>query len=433
MVMRWARARVTRSVRKALLGVLLAGTAFVFGCAPRSAAPKGGLTFSTWGSIDEMAILKPILADFTRQTHIPVALIHIPDQYPHKLRLMVAARTVPDVMFIANEDLPGFANHGVFRDLGPFLAKDPGLRRSDFYPQALSAMSWKGRLYALPRDLSNLVVFYNKDLFRAAGVPFPKSDWTFSDLMRIAPKLTCRHAGCNPEHWAIGFQPNPLVWTPYVWSFGGDVMNAAMTRCTLTDPPALAALHFYVDLRNKYHYAPTDTEAGNATMTQLFATGRLALFVYGRWAVPGYRKNISFDWDVVPFPRGPAGSIVDTDASGWAIASATRHPQRAWKLVRFLASRTSIEKFTRSGLIVPARPDVANSPAFLAGKPAHSKVFLDVIKTGRPTRIPLSYDEITWDLIDDLEPAWTGQQPIGRALPPVAARITALLQEDHQQ
>ncbi|MBU6429530.1 MAG: sugar ABC transporter substrate-binding protein, partial [Cyanobacteria bacterium REEB65] len=315
------------------------------------------------------------------------------------------------------------------RDLGPFLAKDQRLQRKDFYPQVLAAMSWKGKLYAVPRDLSNLVVFYNKDLFRQAGVPFLGPHWTFADLLRIAPKLTCRATRCDPERWAIGFQPQPLLWTPYVWSFGGDVMDPPMDRCTLMDPPALAALKFYVDLRNRYHYAPTDTEAGNARMTQLFATGKLAMLVYGRWAVPGFRRTLNFDWDVAPFPRGPAGSVVDADASGWAIASACPHPDRAWKLVRFLGSRWSIDRFTRSGLIVPSRPDVANSPAFLAGKPEHSRVFLAAIATGRPTRIPPSYDEITWELIDDLEPAWTGEEPIDQALKPLATRITALLRE----
>lgn len=411
--------------------LMLAGVAVLGGCGTRSGAPPGGLSFSTWGSLDEMEILKPILADFTRQTHIPVSLIHIPDQYPHKLRLMVAARTVPDVMFIANQDMAGFAIHGVFRDLKPFLAQDPSVKTSDFYPQALAAMSWKGTLYALPRDISNLVVFYNKDLFRQAGVPFPGPNWTVADLMKIAPRLTCRT--CNPQHWAIGFQPQPLLWTPWVWSFGGDVMNPAMTRCTLDDPPARAGLDFYVDLRNRYHYAPTDTQTGNATMTQLFAGGRLAMFVYGRWAVPAYRKNLTFDWDVAPFPRGPAGSIVDADASGWAISTATRHPGRAWKLVKFLASKPSIAAFTRSGLIVPARPDVADSPDFLSGKPEHSRVFLDVIKSARPTLIPPSYDEITWDLIDDLAPAWTGQEPLDQALGPESARITELLREDSEE
>lgn len=414
-----------RSPSRAVLAIALsAATLLGIGCAAR---PRPGISFSTWGSIDEMDILKPILAEFTRRTGIPVELLHFPKEYTHKLRMLVASARVPDVMFIPNDALPGFADRGVFRDLAPFLEKDSDIRIGDFYPQVIEAMRWKKKLYGIPRDLSNLVVFYNKDLFDRAGVPYPAKGWTFEDLMRIAPRLTKR-----PDHWAIGFQPNPLVWTPYVWSMGGDIMDADLSRCTLTDPPALKGLQFYVDLRNKHHFAPTDQEAGNARMTQLFATGKLAMFVYGRWAVPGFRKKLTFDWDVAPFPSGPAGSIVDTDASGWAIATATRKPDESWQLVKFLASRWSIEKFTESGLIVPSRPDVANSPAFLSGKPASSRVFLDVIPAGRPTRTPIAYDEITWELIDGLGPAWTGEEPIAQAVKPLCERITALLQESRE-
>lgn len=409
-----------RSRRKVSLAIALAA-AIMAGC---TAPARPGISFSTWGSIDEMDILKPILAGFTERTGIPVELLHFPKEYTHKLRMLVASAKVPDVMFIPNDALPGFADRGVFRDLAPFLDQETEIKVEDYYPQVIDAMRWKKKLYGIPRDLSNLVVFYNKDLFDKAGVPYPEAGWTFDDLMRIAPRLTKR-----PDHWAIGFQPNPLVWTPYVWSMGGDIMDADYTRCTLADPPALRGLNFYVDLRNKHHVAPTDQESGNARMTQLFATGKLAMFVYGRWAVPGFRKKLTFDWDVAPFPTGPAGSIVDTDASGWAIASSTRKPDESWKLVKFLGSRWSIEKFTESGLIVPSRPDVANSPAFLSGKPAGSRVFLDVIPSGRPTRTPIAYDEITWELIDGLGPAWTGEEPIDKAVKPLCDRITALLQE----
>ncbi|MEB3236863.1 MAG: sugar ABC transporter substrate-binding protein [Candidatus Sericytochromatia bacterium] len=411
-----------RPVRLFVLAVLMGSLLTqLAACAPSG---RSGLRFSTWGSMDEIATLKPILEDFTRKEGIPVELIHIPDEYAHKLRLMVVGGTVPDVMFMSNEALPGFARKGVLADLAPRLAADGRLHQRDFFPQVLDAMRWKGKLLGLPRDLSNLVVFYNKDLFDAAGVPYPRPGWTVEDLARIAPRLTI-----PGKQWAIGFQPNPLIWTPWVWSFGGDVISADMSRCTLGEPEARKGLQFYLDLRHRHHVAPSDKDTGNARMTQLFATGKLAMFVYGRWAVPGYRRKIKFHWDVTTFPAGPAGSVVDTDASGWVMSARTSQPDAAWKLIRHLASRESIETFTRSGLIVPSRPDVAQSPAFLQGTPEGNRVFLDVIASGRPTRVPPAYDEITWELIDGLGPMWTGEESLDQALPPVIRRIDALLAE----
>lgn len=401
----------------ALCALLLAG------CAPRT---SDALSFSTWGSIDEIDTLKPLLAEFQRANpDVPVKLVHIPDEYPHKVRLMAASHTMPDVLFMENQTLPGFARRGVLRDLRPMLAHDPDLKASDFYGPCLQALSYRGALYAIPRDLSNLVIFYNKRLFDEAHVPYPTAAWTYEDMVARAQRLTK-----GDTQWGIGFAPFPIYWLPYLWSDGVDVMDPGLNRCTLQDPATVASLHRYLDLRARYHIAPTEAQVGNVRMAQLFAQGKLAMMVGGRWVVPGFRKKIQFPWDVAPFPRGKTGSVVDADASGWAISANCRQPEKAWRLIKFLASKKSISAFTQSGLIVPSRPDVANSPAFFSGPPASSRVFLDVIPASRPTLTPPSYDEIEYELIDGLPAAWNGDQNLEDTLKPISRRIDALLQED---
>lgn len=401
---------------------ILALLACLAGCA---APARQGISFSTWGSMDEIETLKPLLAEFEHANpDVPVELVHVPDEYSHKIRLLAAARRMPDVLFMENQTLPGFARRGVLRDLGPWLAKDRELKRGDFYAPTLSALTWKGTLYAVPRDLSNIVVFYNKALFDQAGVPYPADGWTYEDMVAKAQKLT------RDDQFGMGFAPYPIYWLPYLWSDGADMVDAAETRCTLLDPPALAALHRYLDLRTRYHVAPTEAQVGNVRMSQLFAQGKLAMLVGGRWIVPGFRKKLAFGWDVAPFPRGKAGSVVDADASGWAISASCKEPEKAWRLIRFLAGRRACEAFTRSGLIVPARRDVAESKVFLDGAPAHGRVFLGAIATARPTRTPPSYDEMLYELIDGMQPAWNGEEPLEQTLKPIVRRIDALLKED---
>lgn len=384
-----------------------------------------GVTFSTWGSIEEIDTLKPILAAFAKQSGIPVELVHIPEGYDYKLRLLAAAGKVPDVMFVDNQIMAGFADRGVFLDLGPYLDRDDRIRRADFYPQVLEALSWKGTLYGIPRDLSNIVMYYNQDMFDAARVPYPKAGWTWEDALAKAKRLTK-----GDEQFGISFAPQPLYWLPWVWSAGGDVMDRSMTRAVIADPASVQAMQFYADLRHKHHVAPTDAQAGNARMSQLFAQGKLAMLVQGRWVIPGFRKKIQFRWDVAPFPRGSTGSVVDADSSGWFISANCPHPDQAWQLVRFLASRESIAAFTESGLIVPSRPDVAKSAVFNVTPPASNHVFLDVIPASRPTWSPPSYLEIREELIQDMEPAWAGRVSVAEAVAPLARRVQALLDED---
>ena len=153
----------------------------------------------------------------------------------------------------------------------------------------------------------------------------------------------------------------------------------------------------YANLRNKYHVAPFKSESASATMAQLFLQGRLGMHLSGRWLVPKYRQEADFDWDSVEFPRknNKAKSVVPLDASGWAVSKSSKHKQQAIKLVKYLSSKTSSEKFTKSGLIVPARKDVANSKAFLDGqKPYSAKIFLDIIDSSYITPVTVNYKEI---------------------------------------
>ena len=144
------------------------------------------------------------------------------------------------------------------------------------------------------------------------------------------------------------------------------------------------SIQFYADLRKKYHVAPLKSESASATMGQMFLQGRLGMYLSGHWMVPKLTTDAGFVWDVAQFPQGTKGSIVPLDASGWAVAKSSKHKPEAIKLVDFLSSKESSEKFKTSGLIVSARKDVKES----------SKVFADAIKTSVPTPVKPDYREL---------------------------------------
>ncbi len=409
----------------AVLGVLVLLMLAGVGCG-RSTSDITTLQLSTWGSAQEITVLKSLLSEFER-THprIHVDLLHIPENYYQKLHILVAGDMAPDVIFTNSISFPIYAAHGVFRDLRPFLRKQSGLSEADFYTPALKAFTWQGEqdqaiLGALPRDISNVVIFYNKDLFKAAGVPEPKAGWTWEEFRQTALAVTQdRNNDGDADVFGFSFysQP-PLFWLPFVWSAGGDLFSADLKHVMLDQAPALQGLQFYADLRNKWHVAPQKVESGGATMSQLFMQQKLAMMVNGRWSVPVLREQAKFNWDVVPLPVGPSGqSRVGIDASGYAIAATSPHPNESFELIRFLLSKEAISKVTESGLIVPARPDVAQSDVFLGvhQDPAHSRAFLDVIPEGVPTRTPPRWNEFSEELNLALEPTWDGKQSAAEA------------------
>ncbi len=355
-------------------------------CACSSRDDRIVIKFASWGSKSEIDIMKPVLSGFEKENpDIKVEFMHIPQNYFQKIHLLFASNTAPDVIFINNLYLPVYANAGVLEPL-----KFP---EHEFYPQALEALSFKGILYAIPRDVSNLVIYYNKDMFNQKHIPYPSRDWTFKEFLDTAQKLTDNNC------FGISFEEDPLFYLPYLLSNGGGLLPDEINKVE-----SQKSLDFYAALRKKYHVAPRKNESASATMAQMFLQKRLGMYLSGRWMVPKFRQDAEFDWDITAFPKGIEGSIVQLDASGWAVAKSSKHKEQAFKLIEYLASRKSIEKFTNSGLIVPARKDVANSAVFLDGKkPDNAKIFLDIIPQSKPTPVTVDYREVLDNLKTQME------------------------------
>lgn len=369
---------------KKIIPILLLLVLICGGCAQKNT--RTVIEFASWGSKSEINILKPILSDFEKENpEIKIDFMHIPQNYFQKIHLLFASNTAPDVIFINNLYLPIYANANLLEELT--------VNQNDFYPQALEALSWNGKLYAIPRDVSNLVVFYNKDLFDRKNITYPASEWNFDDFLKTAQKLTDKNT------FGVSFEEDPLFYLPYLMSNGGGILPSEIEK-----KGSQYGLNFYADLRKKYHVAPLKSESASATMAQMFLQQKLGMYISGRWMVPKLRNEADFDWDVTQFPKGTNGSIVQLDASGWAIAKSSKHKEEAQKLVNYLASSQNSEKFATSGLIVPARKDASRSKYFLDGqKPVHSKIFLDIIETSKPTPVTVDYREITDKLKKSME------------------------------
>ncbi len=372
---------------KNLLLLCLISLFFLSGCVQKP--DKTTIKFMSWGSKSEAAIIKPLLDEFEKQNpDIKIEFMHTPQNYFQKLHLLSASGLTPDLVFVNNIYGPLYAENNIFKNL-----KDTFNEQERFHNKALRALTYKGKLYAIPRDVSNLVVYYNKDVFDKYNVPYPREDWTFDDFL-----LACRNLTTD-EHWGVSFREEPLFWLPYLWSNGGGFISPDLKNIEIGQPESIEAIQFYSDLRNKHHFAPTKSEAGSATMAQLFMQGRLAMHLSGRWFLPIYKKEIKFNWGIAKFPAGKAGSIVGCDSSGWAISSSTKHPDEAWKLVEFLSSKNSIKKFTQSGLITPARIDVDDP----------ERIFTEVIEHSIPTPVTENYQRLVDILENALEPLWSGR------------------------
>lgn len=323
------------------------------------------LSFATWGSKTEVQIIKGIINDFeTLNPNVKINLMHIPQNYFQKIHLLFASNTEPDVIFINNLYLPVYANSGKLSELEP--------DRTVYNEKVLQSLSWKGKCYAVPRDISLLVIYYNKDLFKRFGITEPLTDWTIADFFKKSREIKEKTG-----KFAISFEEDALFYLPYIMSNGGDFLKM--------DENAQKSLQFYVDLAYRHNVAPRKDQNASMPMAQMFLNGELAMHLTGRWLYPKYKSEADFKVGAVTFPNGSSGSVVSLDGSGWAISKASKHKEAALKFVEFLSSRQTIEKFTQTGLIIPARKDVSAE---------NSEVYAKALETAEPTPVTVDYNKI---------------------------------------
>lgn len=335
---------------------------FVSGCC-FNPDEKEVIKFSTWGSASEMAVLKPVINDFESENPgIKVEVLHIPQDYFQKLHLLFASKTEPDVLLINNQNIPVYSKF--LCGLNEFVEK------SDYFKNPIDSLSQDDVLYAIPRDCSGLIIYYNKDIFDKNGVKYPCENWSIEDLIRISQMLT------NSLNWGISYEPSIYYAQPFMHYFGGGVHIGESVQ-------SKKGVELYKSLAYVLHCTPMPSEVGSKTLAQMFLEGKLAMHISGRWLVPKYRTCARFNWDVVNFPQYAA----TCDSTGWAISKRSKHIESARKFVMYLSCRESIERFSESGLIVPARKDVAYSKSFFQGK-----YFIKSVMNSDITKVNLHYN-----------------------------------------
>lgn len=321
------------------------------------------INFTSWGSITEVEIINKIIKDFElKNPNTKVNFIHTPQNYFQKLHLLFASNTAPDVIFINNLYLPLYYNH--LEDLTNIIDK------SKYYGQAIECLSIDEKVFAIPRDLSNLVFYVNTDI-----IPI-KKNWTIEDLLEIAKKYTYNN------FYGISFEDDIYFTLPYL-SYFGETFNENF------DYKQSQGFRFYKDLRDKYQVAPTKSQIGSSTLAQMFLDKKIGMYLSGRWMFPIISEKANFNWSIIAFPQGLNEQICDS--SGWAISKYSKNKDLAIKFIKHLSSEESAEYFTKSGLIIPARIEASK---VLNNNSHNEKVFLEIIKYSKKAKIPKDYKKI---------------------------------------
>lgn len=380
------------------------------------------VSFSVFGDPEELAAYEGLVAAFEAKfPEIDIELRHVPGQNDYRQRLATefAAGAPPDVFLLNYRRLAPFAADGGLEPLTSYLANSEVIQEADFYPTTIVPFKWQGELWCIPQNVSSLVVYYNADLFAAAGVPLPTNEWTRDDFLAAALALTQDTDGDGvTDQYGVGVEASLFRLAPFVWQNGGEIVDdpANPTRLTLDTPQARAAFQWLVDLQVVHHVAPDRLAESAEESESRFLNGRLAMFFNSRRGVPTYRTITSFTWDIAPLPLAevPAG-ILHSD--GYCLAAAAENKEAAWTFIEFANSVEGQTLIAASGRTVPSLISVAESPAFLDGQPpANSQVFLDTIPLLKAVPIMSTWVGIEETAGQEVERAFYGEATIDEAI-----------------
>jgi multiple sugar transport system substrate-binding protein len=414
---------VIRALYILALAGLLVGCGGAAPAASTDGEPAGRVRFMVFGDPAEKAAYETLAAAFEeRRPAIDVELQHIPSQADYRQRLGAdfAAGTPADVVLINYRRYAPFAARGALEPLGPYLDKSELISTEAFYPEALGPFIWEGALICIPQNLSSLVVYYNKNLFDQAGLPYPADSWTWDEFVATAKALTRDLDGDGAsDQYGLGTVVEAIRVAPIIWQSGGALVDdeVSPTRLAIDTQEARAAIQWFVDLQMRHRVVPDAAAEEAEDSESRFLNGRTAMLLNSRRGVPTYREIEGFDWDVAPLPRGAQPATV-LHADAYCLPAVSENKPAAWAFIEFANSSEGQALIARTGRTVPSLRAVAESEAFLdsQAKPQHSKVFLDVIPQTRAVPVLAAWPEIEEALTTELQRAFYGQTSVDEAI-----------------
>ena len=416
--MRIIKTAVAAAALAALLAACGQGSA-----TKEAAAPDGKTTvrYMNFSANDghEKDLTAIVNAFQTDNPNITVQVETVPyANYFTKLQTAVAGGTAADAFELNYENFVTYASNGSLAELKDV---DAAAYKKSLY----DAFTSDGKQYGVPESFSNVVLFYNKDLFKKAGVAEPTADWTWKDEQAAAEKLTNKGAKVWGDYQPVSYNEFYKVLA----QTGGEFLNADRTEATFNSPQGVEAAKFLVGKVGKT--MPTEADgAGTPDFdSKLFKSGKLAMWHTGIWMFSGM-ADAPFNWDVTVEP-GNTQKASAMFVNGLVVNAASKYAEAAQKWISYLAAsdKTTQTRLATSWELPPVADDAKLAPYLQQPKPANREsVFTALEETVLPPVIERQ-QEMQDIVTQELTSAAAGRKPVEKALADAQTKVNGLLKK----
>lgn len=426
-----------RKITSLLLALMLV---FAIAVPAYAAEEPVTITYSYWGTPDEAASVQAVADKFHEEyPNIIVEVMAIPnEEYTTKLNTLATAGQLPDCGIMNENGVLDFASKGLLADISDMYAG------ADAMPLESITFKSEGKPVAYSAANEILFMYYNKDMFDAAGLEYPSATeaMTWDEFIETAKLLTLDKNGKNaadPE-----FDPENIVqygcvvdnwtWQLEVWALsnGGRWFSEDGKECTINDPAVIEAFQKVADLTLVEHVMPYNAGLEDNGIQRSIATGNVAMATGGAWNVGtclnSAREDIGLNYGVARLPKMVEEVTICTGGPQ-VVFSQTKHPAEAMEFIKwYTKEENSWDSLIATGIWMPilekyyTEPELTakwiENPNFPDAEEYKAAVVDYAMECAESTcwyYVPHTNDFINL-LRSVLGPVWTGEQTAEQAI-----------------
>ncbi len=256
-----------------------------------------------------------------------------------KLPAAVSTGTGPSFMLAGIELINEYANNGMLEDIGDFWDAT-GTNKDNFYENVLAKSYVNGTQYGVPMQYNLQYLYYNKDMFEAAGLDPENPPTTFAELEEAAKALTDTSKGT----YGIALPTDYGYYVQYLWGNGGDVINTSTDENLLVSDENKGTLQWLQDLA-KQGVSPSGISAAEADT--MFQSGQVAMEMSGPWNINALNQ-LGMNYGITAIPAGSDGAYAAEGGCCWMLTKgaddATR--QAVYEFMAYWLSDPVLKKWS---------------------------------------------------------------------------------------
>lgn len=414
------------------------------GNAGKNSSTNGKVTITFWHSFVSSTVpaLDTLITAFEREhPNIVIDAQYVPtgDALVQKLVTSVQSKTAPDISWIHSDFLQYLVEANAIYPMKTFIDGEDSLTAEDLgdiYPSLMQAASWRGTLYSMPMEATDLCIIYNKDMLMRAGLDPERGPQTWQELLDYAKKLTIKVNGTQQIGFFVPVYPaaGPLgawmewQWMPFLWQAGGDIVDSSQTRILVNGPGGVQSLALWRQIYNFQNQSRFTVDYDAAFVSQ-----QVAMIMDGPWDLPRYQKILTnFKWGVAPLPAGPSGRATIVGGEYLAIFKQSKHPKQTWTFVKWLMKPEVQALWSMKSGYLPVRKAVMQLKDYQQYLKTHPRfaVYVNGLEYGRTPR-PIDYNEleISRHIAEAIEKATLGNSDPKSDLDEAAQKANKLLRK----